>query len=404
MLKLRRAPSVVAEAPPLDDVQQAALAHRGGVLRVLGGPGTGKTTTAIEAVVARVESGEATPDQCLILTSSRVAAGQPARAGHGPARGHLDRAARAHPPGPRVRHPAPGRRAARRPDAAAAQRPRAGRHPARAAGRPRRGGHRSRLARAGPPRAGHPRVPRRAARPADARGRARPRAGRPRPARPRARPPRVGRRRRRAGRVRRGHRPLRARRLRPGVDPRRSGRPARGGPRGARAAASTGCGWSSSTTPRSSPRPRPACCARSPRPGIDLVLLGDPDSAVQTFRGADPRHLSDGWTQLAAARPSQVSRAPWCCPRHTGCPQAVVDAAGEGRPQDRRARRRCPARSRGRTRRGPGRRAAAARREPGGELRRRRAARVAPAVRHPVVGDGRHRARAGPHRDACDGC
>lgn len=75
MLTLRRAPSVVAEAPPLDDVQLAALAHRGGVLRVLGGPGTGKTTTAIEAVVARVESGEATPDQCLILTSSRVAAG-----------------------------------------------------------------------------------------------------------------------------------------------------------------------------------------------------------------------------------------------------------------------------------------------------------------------------------------
>src|SRR5580765_1969735 len=75
MLTLRRAPSVVAEAPPLDEVQLAALAHRGGVLRVLGGPGTGKTTTAIEAVVARVESGEATPDQCLILTSSRVSAG-----------------------------------------------------------------------------------------------------------------------------------------------------------------------------------------------------------------------------------------------------------------------------------------------------------------------------------------
>jgi superfamily I DNA/RNA helicase/RecB family exonuclease len=74
VLTLRRAPSVVAEAPPLDDVQRAALAHRGGVLRVLGGPGTGKTTTAIEAVVARVEAGEVTPDQCLILTSSRVSA------------------------------------------------------------------------------------------------------------------------------------------------------------------------------------------------------------------------------------------------------------------------------------------------------------------------------------------
>ena len=45
MLTLRRAPGLVAEAPVLDDVQQAAVAHRGGVLRVLGAPGTGKTTT-----------------------------------------------------------------------------------------------------------------------------------------------------------------------------------------------------------------------------------------------------------------------------------------------------------------------------------------------------------------------
>src|SRR6476660_2082896 len=75
VLTLRRAPSLVVDAPALDDVQQQAVAHRGGVLRVLGGPGTGKTTTAIEVVVARVASGEATPDQCLVLTSSRTAAG-----------------------------------------------------------------------------------------------------------------------------------------------------------------------------------------------------------------------------------------------------------------------------------------------------------------------------------------
>ncbi|WP_270888393.1 ATP-dependent helicase [Pedococcus sp. 5OH_020] len=75
MLTLRRAPGLVADPPSLDDVQAAAVAHRGGALRVLGGPGTGKTVTAIETVVARVESGEATPDQCLLLTSSRVAAG-----------------------------------------------------------------------------------------------------------------------------------------------------------------------------------------------------------------------------------------------------------------------------------------------------------------------------------------
>lgn len=75
VLTLRRAPNVVADAPPLDDVQRAVLDHRGGVLRVLGGPGTGKTTTAVEVVASRVEAGEATPDQCLMLASSRVAAG-----------------------------------------------------------------------------------------------------------------------------------------------------------------------------------------------------------------------------------------------------------------------------------------------------------------------------------------
>ncbi|MEO7070391.1 MAG: ATP-dependent DNA helicase, partial [Nostocoides sp.] len=33
-------------------------------------------------------------------------------------------------------------------------------------------------------------------------------------------------------------------------------------------------------------------------PGVDVVLVGDPDSAVQTFRGADPRWLATGWTAL----------------------------------------------------------------------------------------------------------
>jgi superfamily I DNA/RNA helicase/RecB family exonuclease len=75
MLTLRRAPSLVVQPPPLDDVQRAAVDHRGGVLRVLGGPGTGKTTTAIELVVDRVVRDGIAPDQCLLLTSSRVAAG-----------------------------------------------------------------------------------------------------------------------------------------------------------------------------------------------------------------------------------------------------------------------------------------------------------------------------------------
>ncbi len=71
---VRSAPTDAAE-PPLDPVQRAVVRHRGGLLRVLGAPGTGKTTLAVEAVVERVRSGEASPDQCLLLASTRVAAG-----------------------------------------------------------------------------------------------------------------------------------------------------------------------------------------------------------------------------------------------------------------------------------------------------------------------------------------
>ena len=86
MLTLRRAPSLVTEAPQLDDAQAAAVAHRrvavpgqgttGSVLRVLGAPGTGKTSTAIEIVVDRVRNDRITPDQCLVLTASRSAAAE----------------------------------------------------------------------------------------------------------------------------------------------------------------------------------------------------------------------------------------------------------------------------------------------------------------------------------------
>jgi superfamily I DNA/RNA helicase/RecB family exonuclease len=44
------------------------------VLRVLGAPGTGKTCTAIEIVVDRVRNDGIAPDQCLVLTPSRTAA------------------------------------------------------------------------------------------------------------------------------------------------------------------------------------------------------------------------------------------------------------------------------------------------------------------------------------------
>lgn len=81
MVILRRAPALVDDGsahlrqPRLDDAQRSVLEAREPAVRVLGAPGTGKTTVAVELVVERVRSGELTPDQCLLLTSTRVAAG-----------------------------------------------------------------------------------------------------------------------------------------------------------------------------------------------------------------------------------------------------------------------------------------------------------------------------------------
>lgn len=74
VVDLRRAPALVVAAPPLDEAQRRVLAHRGRLLRVLGAPGTGKSTTAVEVAVDRVASGLLQPDQCLLLTSTRTAA------------------------------------------------------------------------------------------------------------------------------------------------------------------------------------------------------------------------------------------------------------------------------------------------------------------------------------------
>ena len=65
-----------APAPVLDAAQQRAVDHRGGPVLVLAGPGTGKTTTIVEAVVQRVERGEIAPEQALVLTFSRRAAAE----------------------------------------------------------------------------------------------------------------------------------------------------------------------------------------------------------------------------------------------------------------------------------------------------------------------------------------
>ena len=73
--RLIRRPRGEAVAPELDARQRAVVDHAGGPLLVLAGPGTGKTTTLVEAVVARVRAGVAV-DEMLMLTFSRRAAGE----------------------------------------------------------------------------------------------------------------------------------------------------------------------------------------------------------------------------------------------------------------------------------------------------------------------------------------
>jgi len=69
-------PHVVTQPPLLDEHQQRVVDHPGGPLLVLAGPGTGKTTTLVEAIVDRIERGGVPPEQILALTFSRKAAEQ----------------------------------------------------------------------------------------------------------------------------------------------------------------------------------------------------------------------------------------------------------------------------------------------------------------------------------------
>ena len=71
--RLVRDPIAVPAPPVLDAYQQAVVDHRGGPLLVLAGPGTGKTTTLVEAVTRRIAEGVA-PEEVLVLTFSRKAA------------------------------------------------------------------------------------------------------------------------------------------------------------------------------------------------------------------------------------------------------------------------------------------------------------------------------------------
>ena len=99
------------------------VSHAGGPLLVLAGPGTGKTTAIVEAVVDRISGRGIDPARVLVLTFSRKAARGTARADHPAARPDHPRAARADLPQLRLRAGAPGVRAGRRRAADPAARP-----------------------------------------------------------------------------------------------------------------------------------------------------------------------------------------------------------------------------------------------------------------------------------------
>ncbi|MGB8202717.1 MAG: UvrD-helicase domain-containing protein, partial [Pseudonocardiaceae bacterium] len=65
-------PRIVAWGPDARRV----LEHPGGPLRVLGGPGTGKTTLVAHTVADRVLCRGVDPERVLVLTSSRRAAAE----------------------------------------------------------------------------------------------------------------------------------------------------------------------------------------------------------------------------------------------------------------------------------------------------------------------------------------
>ncbi|MFE9722916.1 ATP-dependent helicase [Streptomyces sp. NPDC005794] len=71
--RLVRTPPGSVEPPLLDAPQRAVVDHRDGPLLVLAGPGTGKSTTLVEAVAQRVARGT-DPARILVLTFSRKAA------------------------------------------------------------------------------------------------------------------------------------------------------------------------------------------------------------------------------------------------------------------------------------------------------------------------------------------
>jgi superfamily I DNA/RNA helicase/RecB family exonuclease len=72
---LDKSPLPKPTQPELDARQRAVVSHDAGPLLVLAGPGTGKTTTIVESVVARVHSARPIrPEKILVLTFARKAA------------------------------------------------------------------------------------------------------------------------------------------------------------------------------------------------------------------------------------------------------------------------------------------------------------------------------------------
>ena len=281
------------ERPVLDPQQQAVVDHPGGPLLVLAGPGTGKTTTLVEAIAARIEAG-ADPSSVLALTFSRKAAEQ-LRDRVTARRGPHDR-----------RRPVPDLPLLRlRADPRVHAPPGSTTAPLRLLSRP-RGGRRA-------PRAAH-RVAgvgavagRRCAEALGTHGfvrevqavlsRAREKRldGR-RAARARARG--------RAARVRGGGRvpgPV-PHVLDSGRDRLRRPDPARGASR--RASTATSCGGATATCSSTSTRtPTPARCALLQAlagDGGDLVVVGDPHQSIYGFRGADVRGILEFPTEFPA--------------------------------------------------------------------------------------------------------
>ena len=72
--RLVRTPIPASRPPVLDPAQRQVVEHQGGPLLVLAGPGTGKTTTLVEAVAQRITDRGIDPARLLVLTFSRKAA------------------------------------------------------------------------------------------------------------------------------------------------------------------------------------------------------------------------------------------------------------------------------------------------------------------------------------------